>query len=158
MRRPLERESLYNPAFMALLIAQLVTAYEAKAKRGMPLSLIFLAAPVVLHGPTRDALPSQARHKMASWLEHHPILRAGLAPRARSLAGDVRGGLRRGLRAGTLTLENSALTSSKPKLKGKDIVLSAEVDYILKRAELVGGWFGLSGSPAGIYALWRVRP
>jgi hypothetical protein len=157
-RRPIERESLYNPAFIALIIAQAVAGYEARTTRGMPVSLVFLAVPVALHGPTREALPRQARSKMATWLEDNPLLRAGLAPRARSIADEVRAGLRRGLHSGVVTLENSTLSSARPSLKGKDIELSTEVTRIMNRAKFVGGWFGTSGPPAGIYALWRVRP
>jgi hypothetical protein len=157
-RRPIERDALYNPAFIALILAQAARGHQKHASAPMPLSLAFLAAPIVLHGPTRQALPRQARSKMGAWLELHPVLRAGLGGRAASLVPAVRTGLRHGLRSGALNLESAGLTASKPKLSASAIELSTEVDEILKRSEYVGGWFALSGAPSGIYALWRVKP
>lgn len=157
-RRPIERDALYNPAFIALILAQAAIGHKKRASAPMPLSLAFLAAPIVLHGPTRQALPRQARSKMGAWLELHPVLRAGLGGRAASLVPAVRAGLRHGLRSGALNLGPAGLAASKPKLSGAGVELSTEVDEILKRSEYVGGWFALSGAPSGIYALWRVKP
>jgi hypothetical protein len=156
--RPAERDALYNPAFIALVVAQAAAEHKVRTGSGLPFSLAFLVAPIVLHGPTRLALPTQARSKMALWLEQHPIQRAGLGRRAASLVPAVREGIRYGLRSGALALDDATLTAPKPKVKSNDIMLSGEVDDILKRAGYVGGWFALAGSPTGIYALWRVKP
>lgn len=156
--RPAERDALYNPPFIALILAQAAAEHEARADSGLPFSLAFLVAPIVLHGPTRQALPRQARSKMALWLEEHPVQRAGLGRRAASLTPAVRAGIRYGLRSGALALNEATLTAPKPKVRSNDIVLSAEVDDILKRARSVGGWFALAGSASSIYALWRVKP
>jgi hypothetical protein len=156
--RPAERDALYNPAFIALILAQAAEEHERRAGDGLPFSLAFLVAPIVLHGPTRQALPRQARSKMAPWLEEHPVQRAGLGMRAASLVPGVRAGIRYGLRSGTLMLHDAILTASKHKVTSNDTMLSAEVDDILKRASFAGGWFALAGSASGIYALWRVEP
>jgi hypothetical protein len=156
--RPAERDALYNAAFMALILAQAAAGHQARADSGLPFSLAFLVAPIVLHGPTRQVLPRQARSKMALWLEEHPVQRAGLGRRAASLVSPVRAGIRYGLRSGVLALNDATLTATKPKVTSDEIILSAEVDDILKRAEYVGGWFALAGSASGIYALWRVKP
>jgi hypothetical protein len=156
--RPAERDALYNAAFMALILAQAAAEHEARTDSGLPFSLAFLVAPIVLHAPTRQALPRQARSKMAPWLEAHQVQRAGLGRRAASLVPAVRAGIRHGLRSGALALNEATLTALRPKVQSDDVVLSAEVDEILKRAQYVGGWFALAGSPSGIYALWRVKP
>jgi hypothetical protein len=156
--RPAERDALYNPAFIALILAQAAAEHNARVDAGLPLSLAFLVAPIVLHGPTRQALPRQARSKMALWVEEHPVQRAGLGRRAASLVPAVRAGIRYGLRSGALVLNDAALATPKPTVKRNGIMLSAEVDDILKRASYVGGWFALAGPASGIYALWRVKP
>jgi hypothetical protein len=145
--RPAERDALYNAPFMALIIAQAAAGYEARAEGGLPFSLAFLAAPIVLHGPTRQVLPRQARSKMALWLEEHPVQRAGLGRRAASLVPAVRAGIRYGLRSGALALNDATLTAPRPKVKRDEVMLSREVDDILKSARYVGGWFA-----------WRVKP
>lgn len=150
---------MYNPAFVALILARTASGYAQHADDGLPFPLAFLAAPIVLHGPTREELPAQARSKMALWLEERPALRAGLGRRAASLVPAVRAGLRHGLRSDVLALEDGKLTAPiRLKVKSRQITLSSEVDDILKRAHYVGGWFALAGSVASIYALWRVTP
>jgi hypothetical protein len=156
--RPAERDALYNPPFIALILAQAAVEHERRTDDGLPFALAFLAAPIVLHGPTRQALPKQARSKMALWLEEHPVQRAGLGRRAATLVPAVRAGIRFGLRTRSLILEDAMLTAAKPKVTSNEIMLSAEVDDILKRAGFVGGWFGLAGPASSIYALWRVKP
>lgn len=156
--RPAERDALYNPAFIALTLAQAAAEHERRTGDGLPFALAFLVAPIVLHGPTRQALPKQARSKMALWLQEHPVQRAGLGRRAASLVPDVRAGIRYGLRSGSLILEDAILTAPKPRVASDNIMLSGEVNDILKRASFMGGWFALAGPASGIYALWRVKP
>jgi hypothetical protein len=154
--RPAERETLFNPRFVALLLAHAAAGHEDRTEAAMPLSLCFLVAPVVLHGPTRRALPRRVTTKPGAWLDEHPLLRAGFAMRARSTAPFVRAGLREGLRAGMLDLVGDGVLGHPPQRRG--VNLSAEVDEILKRAAFAGGWLGLAGPPAGSFAMWRVRP
>lgn len=156
--RPSERDALLNPAFVSLVLAQVCAGYVDRAKRPLPLSLAFVAIPIILHGPTRSELPRQARSKLAPWLDQHPVLRAGFALRARSLRPAVQAGIRAGLRSGVLSLDDAGLHGAPPKHSADGVELSLEVNEILDRAKFVGGWIGLSGPPAGIYALWRVRP
>lgn len=156
--RPSEDAALYNPAFIALLLAQAAAKHAQRTDRGLPFSLVFLAAPIVLHGPTRRQLPRQERSKMAPWLEAHPLERAGAARRATRLVPAVRSGLRYGLRGGQLELRGDGLVAERPTTQRSRIELSAEVAEILSRAAFVGGWFGLTGPASSIYALWRVRP
>jgi hypothetical protein len=156
--RPAERDALYNPAFIALILARAAAEHERRTGDGLPFALAFLVAPIVLHGPTRRELPKQARSKMALWLEEHPVQRAGLGRRAASLVPPVRAGIRYGLRSRTLILEDANLTAAKIGVPGDEITLSAEVNNILTRASFMGGWFALAGPASSIYALWRVEP
>lgn len=155
--RPTEREALLNPVFVALVLANAAAGHTRRTERPMPLGLCFLTVPIALHAPTRAALPRKVTTKPGSWLEKHPLLRAGFAARARATAPAVRAGLREGLRAGALGVSGDCI-SGKPPRRRAAVPLSEETDEILKRAEFAGGWLGLAGSPVGIYAMWRVRP
>lgn len=152
-----ERDALLNPALLAVLLAQAAAGHRRRTDAPMPMSLAFLAAPIVLHGPTRRALPTRVTAKPGAWLDDHPLLRAGFAVRARSVAPAVRAGMREGLRAGVLELVGDSLVGHPPK-RSAALKLSSEVDEIFKRAEFVGGWLGLAGPPVGSFAMWRVRP
>jgi hypothetical protein len=152
-----ERESLLNPAFIAIVLAHVVKGHLKRAERPLPISLAFLAAPIVLHGPTREALPTKATSRVGGWLDQNPVLRAGFANRASMVRPAVQAGVRMGLRADVLELEDGMLTGSPPRRR-KALRWSQEVEDILKRAGFVGGWLALAGPPAGLYALWGVRP
>ncbi len=156
-QRPTEREALLNPAFIALVLARAAAGHERRTGEPMPLVLGFLAVPIALHAATRQALPRKVTSKVGPWLEANPLLRAGFAARARATAPAVRAGLREGLRARVLLLSGERI-SGRPPRKRPSVVLSTEMQEIFKRAEFVGGWLGLAGSPAGSYAMWRVRP
>lgn len=155
--RQSERAALLNPALLALVLARAAAGHEKRTGSLMPLSLCFLVVPIVLHGPTRHALPTRVTAKPGGWLNDHPVIRAGFAARARSLAPAVRAGLRDGLRAGLVEVVGDCLKGHLPK-RVSSVELSAEVEDILKRAEFAGGWLGLAGPPVGSFAMWRVRP
>lgn len=156
-RRAAERDALLNPAFVALVVAHAAYGHKNRTGSPMPVSLCFLVAPIVLHGPTRQALPRRVTAKPGGWLDDHPLLRAGFAMRARAVAPAVRAGLREGLRAGALELDGESIVGHPPRRR-PEVALSAEVEEILKRAEFTGGWLGLAGPPVGTFAMWRVRP
>lgn len=155
--RPPERQALLNPAFIAILLAHAAAGHEQRTQQPMPLALCFLIAPIVLHAPTRDALPRKVTTKPGPWLDANPVLRAGFAARARSAAPAVRAGLREGLRAGALELSGERVTGRPPRRRSS-VTLTEEVEDILMRAAFAGGWLGLAGPAVGSYAMWRVRP
>jgi hypothetical protein len=155
--RPAERDTLLNPAFIAVLLARAARGHEVRTNQLMPVSLCFVVAPMVLHAPTRNVMPSRVTARFGAWLDKNPLLRAGMASRAQAVVPSVRGALREGLRAEILTLSGERI-GGRPPRRPQGLLLSDEVEDILKRAEFVGGWLGLAGSPAAIYAMWRLRP
>jgi hypothetical protein len=98
-------------------------------------TVCFLTVPIALHAPTRMALPRKVTTKPGSWLEQHPLLRAGFAGRARTAAPAVRAGLREGLRAGALELSGESIIGTPPRRLAR-VSLSVEAEDILKRPEL----------------------
>jgi hypothetical protein len=152
-----ERESLLNPAFLAILLANAAQGHEKARERTMPVSLAFLIAPIVLHRPTREALPSRSNSRFGGWLDEHPVLRAGFPTRAATVRPAVQAGLRMGLRANLLELRDGNVRGIPPRRK-KSVRLSTEVSDIFGRAKFVGGWLGGAGSPTGLYDLLGVRP
>jgi hypothetical protein len=155
--RPREREALFNPAFIALVLSRAAAGHQKRTDRAMPLSLCFITVPIALHGPTRGALPRKVTTKPGAWLDDHPLLRAGFSRRARAAAPHVRAGLREGLRAGILEIAGENIVGRPPRRR-PGVALSEESEEILKRAQFAGGWLGLAGSPSGVFALWGVRP
>ena len=86
--------SLLNPALIALLMAEAAKEYERQAGP-MTWPLTFLVPPLVLHRPTRDALPRDTRTHLSTWIARQPVIRAGFPDRAAAMAP---------LRAGSLAI------------------------------------------------------
>lgn len=154
--RALEPEtfSLFNPAFVAALIASAARGYESRASAGMPLTLAFISTPLVLHGRLRAALPGNVRARLGGWLVSNPEIHAAFLESAPAYSPYVRAGLRAGIRSQALALEGAVL---RGHLRNA-LPPSGEVDECLRKSALVGRWLGISGSEADIFRLVGVRP
>ncbi|MET9888123.1 three component ABC system middle component [Streptomyces sp. NPDC006430] len=153
-RRPQASAAFLNPALIAGIAATAARDYEREASgRLMPWPMAFLVAPLVLHRPTRRALPTSTRTHLTNWVADHPVLVAGLAPRSSSLGPAVREGLRFGLRHQMLAIEQGCLkgTLAKSRTEG-------ELAELIKAASLIGRWTAKSENPSTIFALLGVRP
>jgi hypothetical protein len=72
--RPFEEEALFNPAFLSLLLRESAAQYSARSGgRDLPTVLAYLIAPVALHGPTREVLPTHVTAQMGEWVRAHPV-------------------------------------------------------------------------------------
>ncbi|MFE7767726.1 three component ABC system middle component, partial [Streptomyces sp. NPDC057438] len=96
--------------------------------------MAFVVAPLVLHRPTRQALPTPTRTHLPNWVADHPALVAGLAARSTSLAPAVREGLRFGVRHQMLTIEQGSLKSRIPSKSRTE----GELADLIKVASLIG--------------------
>jgi hypothetical protein len=151
--RPRVEATMLNPALFAALIAVAARDYEAHAGEAMMWPIGFLLPPLVLHRPTRDALPASTRTHFSTWVRREPLIRAGFPARAADLTALTREGLRAGLRAGVLTIDDGRLTGTltTPTAGG-------ELGEILKAAALVGRWLAKLDQPSTAFALLGVRP
>ncbi|WP_372497347.1 three component ABC system middle component [Nocardiopsis dassonvillei] len=153
--RPQAGAAYLNPVLLAAIQASAARAYEAERQgRAMVWPLSFVVAPLVLHRPTRIALPSSTRTHLPKWVTDHPVLVAGLPSRSKSLIPVVREGLRLGLRHNLLTLENGrvrAVQSREPRTQG-------ELKELLRSSALVGRWTAKSENPSTVFALLGMRP
>lgn len=150
--RPRVEATLLNPALLAVLLAAAARDYQTEAAR-MPWPLAFLIPPLVLHRPTRDALPRDTRTHLSTWIRRKPLLRAGFPDRAAAMVPLTREGIRLGLRAGVLAREGSDLIGhldAEPP--------SGELRQLVRRAALVGRWLAKTDQPSTVFALLGVAP
>src|ERR1700674_4586512 len=80
----------------------------------MPWVLLFVVAPLVLHGPSRRALPPNTRTHLSTWVARNPVIRSGFAERARALSPQVKDGVRYGVRCGALILAGQSIRGRSP--------------------------------------------
>jgi len=149
--RPRIEATLLNPALLAVLLAAAAGDYEQEA--GMPWPLAFLVLPVVLHRPTRNALPRDTRTHLSTWIRREPVLRAGFPERAAAMTPRTREGLRFGLRAGILTLDRGNVLGHLA-----DDPPPGELRQLVRGARLVGRWLAKSDQPSTPFALLGVAP
>jgi len=151
--RPQVAATLLNPALIATLESVAAHEYERTARQAMSWPLAFLVVPLVLHRPTRQALPRDTRTHLVTWVSRNPLLRAGFPARAKSLAPIVREGLRFGLRHGVLSAENGLIRGSlRPDTS------QGQLAELLRTAGLVGRWLAKTTEPSTAFALLGIGP
>lgn len=151
--RPRVESNLLNPALIGLTIAHAASGYTADQSRPMPWPVAFLIPPLVLHRPTRSALPTSARTHFASWVSAHPALIVGFPRRAAVMTEPTREGLRLALRARRVALAEAAIraTSLAPAPPG-------ELGQLLRASALVGRLLARLDQPSTAFALLGVSP
>jgi len=144
-----------NPALMAVVIATSASDYERVREEAMPWMYAFIAAPLILHGPTRRALPRDTRTHLATWVARNPTIVAGFPDRARGLVPCVREGLRYGLRSGVVVVTGQEVHSELSQPRG---AVSGQLAELIRAAGLIGRWVAKLDQPATAYALLGVAP
>jgi hypothetical protein len=155
--RPGVIAAMLNPALVALLLAAAAEGHARDTGQGVPVVLSFVAAPMVLHRGTREALPASTATHLATWVSRNPVLRAGLPQRAVGLVEPVRAGLRFGLAHNVLVIDHDRLSAVARK-RSRGVRPPRQLDEILRKANLVGRWLAKTDSPATVLALLGVAP
>jgi hypothetical protein len=151
--RPQVAAALLNPALIATLESVAAHEYDRAGTQAMSWPLAFLVAPLVLHRPTRQALPRDTRTHLATWVSRNSLLRAGFPARARSLTPVVREGLRFGLRHGVLSAESGFIRGSL-----RPDTAEGQLGELLRAAGLVGRWLAKTNQPSTAFALLGIAP
>lgn len=156
-----EEAHLFNPSFLGLLSWSVAAGYREASGDALPLELPFLALPLTLHKPTREALPASLRTSLAAWIETNAERRVGFIERARGLTPFVRNGILFATTRKLIVFSGGGrlLASSRPRALTKYLKDStAEVRDCMKGAEFLGRWFAAAGAPTTVMALWGVAP
>ena len=162
LNRPVEEAHLLNPAFMSSLAFEFSRSFYNAKRVVVPLSLLPIAGSAVLHAPTRDRLPRKTVTKLSSWMIENQDIRIGFAERTQGLLPYIRAGVRFGLNANALHLQDFSHLAHRGRKGGyPESVLeasTADIRHIVERTRFLGRWFAASGSEATILAIWGVQP
>ena len=159
--RPTEVANLLNPAFTGATLRMAVSGYFREANVGMPFELAFLVFPIALHEATRRRLPRAVSTLLHTWLQENRDVVVEFPERTRSLVPFTKEAIVFACQRGVLTFDDDgALHAGDAKLKKVAFykTVSVEIKETLNRAEFVGRWFALSGTPVTILTLLGVRP
>lgn len=157
--RPIEVANLLNPAFCSILLRDSVETFQIENMQGMSYPLSFFILPLVLHKPTREALPRTTRTKLHTWLQEKPEVRIGFVERARQLVPYSKEAIIFGLQTGIIEVnENGNLIPSSKRLKELSWVDEVEPSICRKKAQFLGRWLARAGNVPTILTMWGIRP
>ncbi|MBN2224065.1 MAG: hypothetical protein JW765_05260 [Deltaproteobacteria bacterium] len=159
--RPKEEAYLLNPAFCCTTLAAAMWGYADEKGQGVPLPLVFMVLPIVLHKPTRRTLPANTRTSMAAWLLDNADARLLFYERLISLKPHTREAIHFGMLVGWIVPRAGGLFQTT--LNARDIdrairSLTNEAHECIMRARFLGKWFALAGPAHTVMAFWGVRP
>lgn len=159
--RPTEVANLLNPAFTGAALRLAVSGYCGEANAGMPFELAFLVFPFALHGSTRSRLPRAVSTLLHTWLQDNRDVVVQFPARTQSLVPFTKEAIVFACQRDVLAFDDEgAIRPGNTKLKKVAAYKTAsdEIKDALNRAEFVGRWFAMSGSPVTILTLLGVRP
>lgn len=155
--RQREEARLFNPAFLATLLAAAGGDHERVAGEGLLWTMAFLVPPLVLFEDTRSELPANTNARLLNWVSAHANVRAQLPSRTRSLAPLVRESARFGMRTGALSFAGGRLHSTLDAASLRAFA-SGEAEECIARAAFFGRWFASVADVASVYALFGIAP
>jgi hypothetical protein len=159
--RPIELANLLNPAFTGAALRFAVAGYVKETEVGMPFELAFLIFPFCLHRATRSRLPRAVSTLLHAWLQENRDVLVLFPERSRSLVPFTKEAILFTCQREVLKVDDAGLLwPGDAGLRGITSYKTAsdEAKEATNRAEFVGRWFALSGTPVTIYTLLGVRP
>lgn len=158
-RRPVEVANLFNPAFCLILLRGAINAYQNEQDAGMPYILSFLILPLVLHKPTRDALPGTTRTRMHVWLQNKPETQIGFVNRIKQLTPITKEAIIFGMQSDLVTFdERGDLVLVAKRFKSPPWATNSEPMLCYRKSQFLGRWLAQVGDTSTILTMWGIRP
>lgn len=154
--RVTEEFALFNPAFLGYMINRSAYGWEKAQGRGMPVAATYLVLPVVLHGPTRRALPSTTRTNLLVWMQDHPSLVEAFPAHALGLKQRVSDAILLACSTGLVVANAGLLVRGRARRMPQGI--SDEVHECFAKAEWAARWFSQTSPATSLFTYWGVSP
>ena len=154
--RTTEEFALFNPAFLGYMINRAAYGWAKTQNLGMPLAVTYLVLPVVLHGPTRRALPTTTRTNLLVWMQDHPSQVSAFPAHAINLKQRVSDAIVLASSTGLVIGNGGLLTRGAARKMPKDT--SDEVRECFAKAEWVARWFAQTSPAMSLFTYWGVKP
>lgn len=153
-----ETFNLLNPAFCGLILISTAQSFYSNCGTGMPITLCYLALPLVLHERTRKLIGKQMN--LAVWIKENQEVLVGFSDRASALVPFVSASLDFLFRVKSIRTSKGKILILHP-LKISDIVSftgDEEIRDCVKKAAFLGKLFSKIPSDVDIYAALGVKP
>lgn len=156
---PREERYLFNPAFLALLLARSSKGYERERLLPMSIPLAFLSLSITLHRPTRELLPRTVATNLVRWAQENPYVVTVTPTRAGAFVPLFRESLLFAVANKVCSITPGAGLRPAP-----DFWLPAprgrtdDMVQCQRSAIFLGRWLARAGPPPTVLALFGVRP
>lgn len=158
--RPPEEARNLNPAFCSELIARTISEYYKATKVPLSIATAFLVLPIVLHKPTRSALPGRANTSFATWVATNNPLLVEIPGRVKRLRAVSREALLFSVLYGINKLNDGGIVPGSKTIKPtvRPATTTDDVNDARTAAALLGRWFGAQASESAVLQGFGVQP
>lgn len=160
--RSIEDQSLFNPAFCAILLRTTCRGYQEGGAdgRALPMAHCFLVLPIVLNAGMRRDLPT-LRTRMTTWVNLHPEHVSEFANRSYELVSTTREAIQLGCVQEWLTIAGDGLRPGPHRFRPDPPRLATDTDDIrdcYEAARFIGRWLPKEDRQSTILSMLGVRP
>lgn len=155
-----EAHALFNPAFMALLLARYVQGHEeVQNETPAPYFLAHIALPMAVNSTVQDRLTYNIASLLGTWSNSNPDLLANLPEQIAALQIHTQAGISFALRHRIVAADGAGFRSiakavgAMPKARDEQDLARCQ-----RTARYLGRWFARTNDVAVISALIGVRP
>lgn len=147
--------ALFNPAFCGELIKHTVASYNNTAKGGgFPYALSFLILPFLLNTEISSQMPQTTRTGFVPWLYANRHIAPIIAEKAKEMKEYTRESLLLYVSLNLLSINDSGeIVIGSQQFARKHNFNRDDVDYLKKRAVMLGTWLGKSGDVITLFSL-----
>ncbi|MFB9315826.1 three component ABC system middle component [Nocardioides plantarum] len=148
--------SLFNPAFIAVLLRQASDGWFKTTETGMHFSYGFLVLPLVLHGPSRRELPKSTARALVAWIYENPALVETFPRNAKALSPYIAQGTLYGCATGLIVSDGGLLYPGSARRRPSG--LTSEVLECFSKSAQVGRWLARQATPELTFGYLGVSP
>lgn len=157
--RPVILANILNPAFCGEVLRIASESYYNETGKHLPFALYFIILPLILHKPTRDALPKTTSTKFYEWLKNNPILRINIQNRIKNMVPFTREAIQFLIYYEVISITTDGnFIFNKSKKKSVQYVSDSEIKDIYDKTKMMGKWISKMGNEKTIYATLGIRP
>lgn len=157
-KRPPEVAILLNPAFCSLIIRAFCSGFKAVADSAPSIVLTPLVLPLVLHSPTRSAMPATTRTKFTVWVMENDAVRVNVGARIERLMPYTQEAMVFGIHHGVINIEHDLITPVALPNKKFSFPKGTDAADCINASERLGKLLAGVDSAKTIYSLLGIRP
>jgi hypothetical protein len=152
-----EELALFNPAYVAVLIARVIEGARREVDVDPMLPVALVATAIALDEQVRSTLTMTIRSHLGAWKYSNPAAVSRVPLLCRIHQASFRRGLMFGIRHRLIALDGANIAFGTTSIRKSLSGFSEDVEASQRAAFYLGRWLSSSGSAASVLALLGVR-